>query len=149
MPRLELFPFRFKDPVTHRWVRARYVAKREEIAERYAEWEITGPPEIRDVDLRAGYFNPWAAPRPDETPVKEPPGNKPPPEKDPPSKQPPVKEPKQIAVSLEQEPQLDELEQFLMLLFLRRYVTYCARRARFAQMNGAAQLHREVSRAVR
>ena len=50
MPRLELFPFRFRDPVSGKWVRARYVAQREEIAARYAEWEIAGPPEIRDVD---------------------------------------------------------------------------------------------------
>ena len=149
MPRLELYPFRFRDPVTGRWVKARYVAKREEIAERYAEWEITGPPEIREVDLYAAYFNPWAAPQPDKTPVNEPPGNKPPAEKDPPSKKPPVKEPKQIAAQCESDPQLDELERFLVLLFLRRYVTYCARRARFAQMNGAAQLHREVLRFVR
>jgi len=54
-------------------------------------------PEIRDVGPRAAYFNRWAAPRPDETPVKEPPGNKPPPEKDPPSKKAPVKEPKKFA----------------------------------------------------
>ena len=39
---------------------ARYVAKREEIAERYAEWEITRPPEIRD----ASYFSPWRRRRP-------------------------------------------------------------------------------------
>jgi hypothetical protein len=44
-------------------------------------------------------------------------------------------------VHLEHEAQLDEFERFLVLLFLRRYVTYCARRARFAQMNGAARLH--------
>jgi hypothetical protein len=78
--------------------------------------------------------------RPDETRVKEPPGNKPPPEKDPPSKKRPVKEPERIAAaSLREEPQFDELERFLVLLFLR-YVPYCARRARFAQMNGAADL---------
>jgi len=29
-------------------------------------------------------------------------------------------------------------------LFLRRYVTYCARRRRYAQMQGAAQLHAEL-----
>ena len=112
------------------------------------DWEIIGPPELRDVDLGAGYFNPWAAPRPDETPAKEPPGNKPPPEKEPPSKKPPVKEPKQISAPREREPELDEFERFLVLLFLRRYVTYCARRARFAQMSGAARLHREVLRSV-
>ena len=76
--------------------------------------------------------------------VKEPPGNKPPPEKDPPTKEPPIKEPKQIGASCEHEPQLDDLERFLVLLFLRRYVTYCARRGRYAQMTAATQLHRAV-----
>ena len=34
-----------------------------EIAARYAdtEWEIIGPPEIRNVDPTAGYFSPWKA----------------------------------------------------------------------------------------
>ena len=45
MPRLELFPFRYRNPVTGKWVRARYVASREEIAKGNAEWEIIGPPE--------------------------------------------------------------------------------------------------------
>jgi len=56
--RLELFPFRYRDPLTRKWVRARYVAERHVIAERYAEYEIIGPPEIRDVDPDALYFNP-------------------------------------------------------------------------------------------
>ncbi len=58
MPRLELFPFRFRDPRTGKWVRARYVAERHVIAQRYAEFEIIGPPEIREVDPDARYFNP-------------------------------------------------------------------------------------------
>ncbi len=37
---------------------ARYRAERHEIAARYAEWEIIGPPEIRDVDPDARYFTP-------------------------------------------------------------------------------------------
>ena len=41
---IELFPFRFRDPLTGKWVRARYLAERKEIAARYAEWEITGAP---------------------------------------------------------------------------------------------------------
>ncbi|HLX29965.1 MAG TPA: hypothetical protein VKV24_15905 [Casimicrobiaceae bacterium] len=102
MPRLELFSFRYRNPVTGKWVRARYVATPEEIARGNAKWEIIGPPE-----------NPWAHPQPDETPVKEPPGDKPPAEKDPPSKQPPVKEPKQVRTQIEHVAQLDELETFL------------------------------------
>jgi hypothetical protein len=54
MPRLELFPFRYRDRLTGKWVKARYVAERHEIAARYAEWEIIGSPEIRDVSVRTG-----------------------------------------------------------------------------------------------
>jgi hypothetical protein len=54
---LLLYPFRFRDPVTGKWVRARYKAERTEIAARYAAWELCGPPEIR---ARAGAgFSPW------------------------------------------------------------------------------------------
>ena len=42
-------------------MRARYLAERREIAARYAEWEITGSPEIRDVDPEARYFSPWVS----------------------------------------------------------------------------------------
>ena len=37
-------------------------------------------------------------------------------------------------------PSLDGLERILVRLFLRRYVTRCARCDRFAQMQGAARL---------
>jgi len=47
--RLELYPFRFRDPLTGKWIRARYVAELHEIKQRYAEWEIIGPQEIRVV----------------------------------------------------------------------------------------------------
>jgi hypothetical protein len=48
---------------------------------------------------------------------------------------------------VEQPPPIeDQLERFLLLLFLRRYVTYCARRRRFVAMNGAAKLFAEVQR---
>jgi hypothetical protein len=49
MRRLELYPFRFRDPLTRKWVRARYVAELHVIKQRYAEWEIIGEPEIREV----------------------------------------------------------------------------------------------------
>jgi len=61
--RLELFPLRYRDPLTGKWVRARYVAERHVIAERYAEFEIIGLLEIRDVDPDARYFNPAAGAR--------------------------------------------------------------------------------------
>jgi len=37
------------------------------------------------------------------------------------------------------------MEYFLKALFLRRYVTYCARRQRYAQMEGAARLLSEIA----
>jgi hypothetical protein len=42
-------------------------------------------------------------------------------------------------------PAVDDLERLLALLFLRRYATYCVRRKRYAQAQGAAELHRELS----
>jgi hypothetical protein len=49
-----------------------------------------------------------------------------------------------VAANVERCPGLDAGERFLVLLFLRRYVTYCARRRRFAQMEGAARLFRRI-----
>jgi len=115
MPR-ELFPFRFRDSVTGKWVRARYVTEHHEIAARYKEWEIAGAPEIRgDPDDGRGYF------RPHPSAVNP-------------------------AANVERYPGLDSAEQFLVLLFLRRYVTYCAGRRHFAQMEGAAELIRALRR---
>jgi hypothetical protein len=42
-----LYPFRFLDPVTGRWVCAPHRAERRDIERRYAHWEITGGPVIR------------------------------------------------------------------------------------------------------
>ena len=63
-PPLVLYPFRFFDPIRKRWVRARYVATLQEIAERQEKWEITGPPEFRSVKIHDGYFTPWKPARP-------------------------------------------------------------------------------------
>jgi hypothetical protein len=41
-------------------------------------------------------------------------------------------------------PPVDELESFLARLFIRRYVTHCPRRGRYAAMNGAARLFAEI-----
>ena len=76
-------------------------------------------------------------------PVEEPPPEKEPPEREPPDDEPPdppVEEP-----PVEEALVSDQIELFLVLVFLRRYVTYCARRRRFAAMNGAAKLFTEVS----
>ena len=121
-PRIELYPFRYRDPRTRKWICARYVVPREEIAERHAEWEIIGPAEIRDVDPEARYFTPHKA-LPDPALRRS-------------SERPP-----------ELQPAIDATEAFLLGVFLRRYVTYCARRGRFAAMNGAAQLFRELDAA--
>jgi hypothetical protein len=84
-----------------KWVRAGYVAELHEIAERYAECEITGPAEIRSR-CNSASFNPYRrAPADHLPPVEEPPP------------EPPIEEP----------PIEDELEHFLVRLFLRRYVT--------------------------
>jgi len=52
----EVFPFRYRDARTGKWVNARYKAAPDDIAWRYAEWELTGPGEVRRP--REGYFNP-------------------------------------------------------------------------------------------
>jgi hypothetical protein len=40
---LLLYTFRFRDPVQNKWVKARYVAERSAIAQRYREWQIRVP----------------------------------------------------------------------------------------------------------
>ena len=57
-PGLHLYPFRFRDPLTGRWIRARYKATWQEIGARYREAEITGPAEIRQAGSVG--FTPWA-----------------------------------------------------------------------------------------
>jgi len=120
-PRLKLFPFRYRDPRTGKWVRARYLAELHEIKARHAEFEIIGPAELRDVDPDARYFSPNfnAMMNAEMRRFRE--------------------RPPEIV------PAIDGLEAYLVRTFLRRYVTYCARRGRFAAMNGAARLYADVS----
>ena len=126
MPRLELFPFRYRESFTGKWVKARYRAERHEIAARYNEWEIIGPPEIRDVDPNARYFTPWkVVPHTELMRMEEP--------------------PLELQPHLAQPRRIDEREAFLTTLFLRRYVTYCVRRKRYAQMQGATRLLHSVA----
>ena len=108
------------DPQSGKWVRARYVATRQEIAARYAEPEVIGPAGVRDVDPNARAFTPHSHPLDAEWRRY--------------SERPP-----------ELGPAIDAAEAFLLALFLRRYVTYCARRGRYAAMNGAARLYADVS----
>ena len=46
------------------------------------------------------------------------------------------------------EPTIDAAEIFLMAVSVRRDVTYCARRGRYAAMNGAAQVVAEICAAA-
>jgi hypothetical protein len=57
-PRL-LYPFRYRDPRTGKWVRARYKAEPHVIAERHAEWEVTGPAEVHRRGECRDSFNPF------------------------------------------------------------------------------------------
>jgi hypothetical protein len=110
----ELYPFRFRDPRTGKWVRARHRATLAELASRYREWEVIGPPEIRG-DAPLQMFQP--SPRSEK--------------------------PLELQPHLAMPPGFDVTERFLLRLFLRRYVTWCARRQKFAQMQGAARLFGE------
>jgi hypothetical protein len=49
MPTLYLFHFPYFDPLHNKWLTARFVAQHEEIAQRYAQYEIVGEPETRHV----------------------------------------------------------------------------------------------------
>ena len=45
-------------PLTSKWIRARYLAERHELEQRYREWEIIGPPEIRYMtDSKPAHYN--------------------------------------------------------------------------------------------
>jgi hypothetical protein len=57
---VEDYPIRSRDPLTGRWVRARYKASKSDLAARHVEWEIIGPPEIREPLDPA--FTPFAPP---------------------------------------------------------------------------------------
>jgi hypothetical protein len=134
MPLL-LYSFRYRDARTSKWVRARYVATLEEIKSRYGEWEIIGAPEIRDTAGAAfsphAHLPPEEPPPDDDEPVHEPPDNEPP---DPPVEEPPP----------DMQPKMDGLECFLVVLFLRRYVTWCIRSRRYGSMASAAALYRSL-----
>ena len=51
MPRLELFPFRYRESFMGKWVKARYRSERHEIAARYKQWEITPWKVLPHVEL--------------------------------------------------------------------------------------------------
>jgi hypothetical protein len=135
MPRLELFPFRYRNPVTGGWVRARYVATREEIAKGNAEWEIIGSPEIRDVDSHARYFSPWGVSAHTEVMHMSEPAPK-------------------INPHLDQPPGTDAAERFLVTRYLSRAsvelpakTEHCRRSAiRWRERDGVRHRRRSVTR---
>jgi hypothetical protein len=60
MTTLFLYHFKFFDRVSGKWLRSRYAAEREVIAQRHAQFEIIEPPEVREVSdpgaLTAGHL---------------------------------------------------------------------------------------------
>jgi len=63
MPTLSLYPFRFRDPLTGVWIRARHRMQVPEIQRYYSDWQLVGPPEIRHVTPASTTpYNPFAAP---------------------------------------------------------------------------------------
>lgn len=123
--RFVLYRFRYRDQVTGKRVAARYAAEQRDIEARYREWEIVGAPERREVQNATAYFHPYRAAAAAELKRLQ-------------------ERPPQLNAHLERSPDIDAAQHFLIGLFLRRYVTYCLRRRRFAQMQGVARLYREV-----
>lgn len=130
---LALHRFRFLDATTGRWVLARHRAELHDIVQRYQQWQLVGEPEIRPGNS-IGWFSPHAAPHAvsasdagrtaESTSAPTTPAR---------------------SDDVDASPTIDdERERFLALLFLRRYITWCARRRRFAAMEGAACLSRRL-----
>lgn len=104
------YPFRKQDPLTGKWYRARWKATLEEIAAN--GWKVDGPPETTTVSgTTSGFMRNLGA------------DNRPPAPLD------------NVAV-----PDASEDERRLARAFLRRYVTYCARRGLERQARGAEAL---------
>jgi hypothetical protein len=53
-----MFSFCYRNPLTGKWVNARYLAERHEIAASFAGWEIIGLAEIRTGGDWGAGFNP-------------------------------------------------------------------------------------------
>jgi hypothetical protein len=112
-----LYPFRKRDPLTGKWYRARWKASLDDIEARGGV--VDGPPETyRSLGATSNF-------RVDRRPA-------------------PRDDPPQMHPQREQPPAIDQLECYLARAFLRRYATYCVRRKRYAQAQGAAALGREL-----
>jgi hypothetical protein len=61
-PLLKLYPFKYRDPVSGVWTKARYKATLEDICARYAEWMIDASPKSAPAHRRCSTRTPRAAP---------------------------------------------------------------------------------------
>lgn len=59
-PAVQLYPFRFRDRLTGKWVCARNEADLDVIAAQYLDWALTRPPEALYVGDES--FSPWQGP---------------------------------------------------------------------------------------
>ena len=111
------FPFRLRDPLTGNWYRARWKASLEDIKSRGGV--VDGPPETyRALGATSSFQVERGLVVCDDGP--------------------------QLHPQRESPPAIEQLERFLTCVFLRRYVTYCVRRRRYAQARGAAALFKEL-----
>ena len=111
--------FRKRDPLTGKWYRARWKASAEEIESQGGDWIADGPPAIYpSLGVTSGFQPNLPAP---------------------------IDVPLLLHPQRQSPPALDSAEHFLSCLFLRRYVTYCMRRGRYGQAEGAARLHGELA----
>ena len=123
MPILKMYRFRYRATPDGQWVKARYRATEATIAERHPLYELL------DVEIRNVSDDPLA-----DSMARFGGGA---------NHLPYVRAPI-VRESLEMHPPLDTLERMLARVFLRRYVTQCARRRRYRWMESAAELFRKV-----
>jgi hypothetical protein len=119
-PPTVLYPFKLLNERTGKWRLARWKASLEEIEK--LGGEVCGEPvTYQPLGITSDFIH-------NERPCRTPP-----------------------RPSLEMHPHWDDppaiepLERLLTQTFLRRYVTWCIRSRRFAQAQGAAALHRELT----
>ena len=126
MPGVKLYPFRYRDPQTGKWVKARYKAERVVIAEQHQEWEITGPGETRQSgNTRA--FSPFAVQLTAPTP------------------RPLGQRFLELGPHRRKPPRIDARERQLVGVFLRRLIVYEARRGRIDRVRQATDLLVDVT----
>jgi hypothetical protein len=120
----ERYPYRYRDATTGAWRRARRRRTLAQIRTRHVEWELIGPVasattlQCSFAALTRSTMQGSAHAELDIQPHEAMPAA------------------------------IDRLEADLVGCFLRRYVTYCARRGRFGAMQGAARLMVQVEDAL-